>query len=219
MVAVPEGAPLPLVAALEGRAAGGGERWQDLGAAQESGWRLLANRRARPLAWIVHRTRVASPEEARALVRDDPGHAFDAASEALVPRPLAGLSADAPVPPPRSSVRTLSFADDEIRFVAETSARGLLVTSELDYPGWTALVDGEPAEVVTVNAGFRAVAIEPGRHEVVLAYRPWRSRVGLAISAASVLAILALAVVHRRRRARAAASAGASAGDAAGERA
>lgn len=201
IVAAPaaEQVPLPLVRAL-GDAAADGARFVAIGTSPESGLRLLVNRRARPLAWVVHRTRVASAEEARALVRDDAARRFDPAVEALVERPLPVLAASARSPSPASPVRLLSFDDDEIRLVAETAAPGLLVTSELDYPGWTATVGGTPAAVVTVNAGFRAVPLaEPGRHEVVLAYRPWRSRLGLAVSAASLLVLVALVVVPRRR--------------------
>lgn len=199
VVAVPPGGSLPLLQALAAAAADG-ERFAPLGTTADGAWRLLVNRRARPLAWVVHRTRVASAGEARALLRDDAAESFDPAVEALVERPLPGLSAVAPAPLPTSSVEVLSFDDDEIRLLAETSAPGLLVTSELDYPGWTATVGGLPGVVEPVNGGFRAVRIEPGRNDVVLAYRPWRPRVGLAIAAASALVLLALVLVRRGGR-------------------
>lgn len=199
VIAVPPDLSLPLARELEAQATAGDGRFASLGRTGDGAWQLIENRRARPLAWVVHRVRVASPEEARELVREDPERAFDPAAEALVARPIPGLSNVAPSPAAAARVELLSFDEDEIRLVAETSAAGLLVTSELAYPGWTATVDGASREVETVNAGFRAVRLEPGRHEVVLAYRPWRSRVGLAVSAASALVVLALALAARRR--------------------
>ena len=44
--------------------------------------------------------------------------------------------------------------------------------SEIYYPGWTATVDGEPAELGRVDYVLRAMNVKPGRHEVVLSFFP-----------------------------------------------
>ena len=198
VVAMPAGAELDLPQAFAARRAAGDPRWRSLGSARDGSWLLLANERARPLAWLVHRWRVADPEQARALVRDDPGGAFDPATEALVGEALAPPP-EAAAAPADATVRVRAFADDEIRLEAATSRHGLLVTSELAYPGWAVAVDGAARPLVVVNGGFRAVALAPGRHQVVFAYRPWRSRAGLAVSAACALLLLGLALPWRRR--------------------
>ena len=56
-------------------------------------------------------------------------------------------------------------------------------------------VDGAPVPVLQANLMFRAVALEPGAHEIVFAYRPASWRWGLIISVAmlGVLALLLLA--------------------------
>jgi len=55
---------------------------------------------------------------------------------------------------------------------ARSSSGGRLVLTELMYPGWSATVDGEPAEMVTFEKMFRAVDLSPGEHTVVYRFRP-----------------------------------------------
>lgn len=79
-----------------------------------------------------------------------------------------------------------------------TTARpGRLVLSELDYPGWTLLVDGRPVAREPFAGAFLSAAVPPGRHEALFVFRPWAFLAGLAVSlAAGLLAWL------RRRAAR-----------------
>ena len=49
---------------------------------------------------------------------------------------------------------------------------GVLVFSEVYYPGWTATIDGEPAELGRVDYLLRALQIKPGKHQVELAFFP-----------------------------------------------
>lgn len=48
---------------------------------------------------------------------------------------------------------------------------GRLVLAEIHYPGWTATVDGEPAEIEPAAGLLRSVQVEPGRREVVFTFR------------------------------------------------
>lgn len=48
----------------------------------------------------------------------------------------------------------------------------MLVFSEIYYPGWTATVDGEAVELGRVNYILRAIHIQPGQHQVELAFFP-----------------------------------------------
>jgi hypothetical protein len=174
--------------------AGGGDRWHRLdGAARDVA--LYANPRARPVAWLVHRARVRAPAEALAVVRGTAGP-FDPATEVLVERAVEGI----PETGTRaaSPVKLVDYGEDEIRLATDAGAPGIVVTSELAYPGWTATVDGEATELLTVNAAFRGLLVPAGHHEIVLAYRPRTTRIGLGLS---LLATVALAVAAARRRA------------------
>lgn len=60
--------------------------------------------------------------------------------------------------------------------------RALLVSSETQYPGWKATVDGKERPVETVNHVFRGVALNDGEERVVLSYEPAAFRLGLFVS-------------------------------------
>jgi hypothetical protein len=52
-----------------------------------------------------------------------------------------------------------------------------------------------------VNAGFRAVEVPAGGHEVVLAYRPVPGRVGLLLGGVGLAAVLGCALSRATRQA------------------
>jgi uncharacterized membrane protein YfhO len=83
---------------------------------------------------------------------------------------------------------------------ATAKREGLLVVSDAWYPGWTATVDGKPADVERVNYVFRGVRVGPGAHRVEFAYRPLSWRIGWIVSLLAVLAIAAAGLAPRRLR-------------------
>jgi hypothetical protein len=80
------------------------------------------------------------------------------------------------------------------RVVAEvTSANpGLLVVTDLHYPGWTAEEEGRRLPLLRADGLFRAVALPAGTHRVVFRYRPLSFYVGSAISVLTLLTMLVL---------------------------
>src|SRR5262249_20619965 len=81
------------------------------------------------------------------------------------------------------------------RVVAEltTSVPGLLVLTDLDYPGWIAEESGNVLPILRADGFFRAVALSAGEHRVVFRYRPLAFYAGAAISAAALLVLLVIA--------------------------
>ena len=74
---------------------------------------------------------------------------------------------------------------------------GIIVFSEIYYPGWTATFDGVKAELGRANYILRALNVKPGKHEVVLDFHPasLRKTEGIAYASYGVLAlILALGI-------------------------
>lgn len=81
------------------------------------------------------------------------------------------------------------------RVVAEvhSDGAGILVLTDLFYPGWRAETDGRPADILVADGVFRAVALTAGPHRVVFTYRPLSVFAGAACSAAALLVLLGLA--------------------------
>jgi hypothetical protein len=188
--------PLPgLAAAIAADA-----RWRRLDVAPRSGLVAYANERVRPLAWLVTRTRVVDPASAFDVVRGAaPAAGFDPAREALVEAALPDV-ADAPLAD--AAVELETWSDDAIVLRVRADRTALLVTSEPDFPGWRADVDGAAAPVLRVNAAFRGVVVPAGARTVRLAYRPGTTRIGLAVAIVAAL-VLAWYAVSPARRARA----------------
>ena len=124
---------------------------------------------------------------------------FDPAREIVLP---AGTSVPASPVSFTGRTRILEFRPDRVRLEAELSAPGFVVLVDAYDPGWRATIDGTPTGVLRANVAFRGVASPAGRHVIEYRYRPRSITGGLAISAATLLAAVAVAAVDIRRRSR-----------------
>lgn len=68
--------------------------------------------------------------------------------------------------------------------------------------GWSARVDGEPAQIVPANVAFMGVKLSKGAHTVEFSYVPRGLRLGLAISLATLTALIGVGVFQALRRRR-----------------
>ena len=71
-----------------------------------------------------------------------------------------------------SVVTITGYEPNRLTYDVNSGKGGVLVFSEIYYPGWTATVDGEPAELGRVDYVLRAMNVKHGRHEVVLSFFP-----------------------------------------------
>lgn len=85
----------------------------------------------------------------------------------------------------------VSYEANELAYEVESRDGGVLVLSEIYYPGWTCTVDGQPVEIGRVDYVLRAIRIEGGKHRVVFTFKPRSERITETI-AYSALALLAL---------------------------
>jgi hypothetical protein len=104
-----------------------------------------------------------------------------------------------------SVVNIKSYEPNRLVYDVQSGKGGVVVFSEIYYPGWTATVDGVEQELGRVDYVLRALRVEPGRHEVVLSFFPKsidRTETVAWVSYALLLLIVALLVwqqVQRRR--------------------
>ena len=84
------------------------------------------------------------------------------------------------------------------KVVAEitSSTPGILVLTDLWYPGWTAQVDGKVSELRRADGFFRGVPLPPGNHRVVFRYKPLSVPIGAAVSGAGILTLLLAALAR-----------------------
>lgn len=147
---------------------------------------------------------------------------------AFIPRRVAFVSSRSQMPP---MLRTAEFADiawidplragqpqvsdngsgtlrtrrdgSALRIDAELDAPAWIVISQTAWKGWRAFIDDREAPLHVANVAFLAVSVPAGRHVVTLQYRPFSFVIGGTISAATVLVLLAAALLRRRGRVRA----------------
>ena len=71
-----------------------------------------------------------------------------------------------------SVVKLTAYEPNQLSYDVTSGKGGVVVFSEIYYPGWTASVDGEPVELGRVNYILRALNVKPGNHKVVLSFFP-----------------------------------------------
>jgi hypothetical protein len=95
--------------------------------------------------------------------------------------------------------RIVLYTPNRIVVKAELSTPGLLVLSEVWYPGWRARDNGIDIPVLRTDAVLRGVYLEAGAHTVEFEYRPWTALAGGLVSGITALGLLVYAAVHMRR--------------------
>jgi hypothetical protein len=154
-------------------------------------------RPALPRALLVSRTILVRPEQALAATLDP---RLDPRRAAVVEDEAAGLP-ESGASDPAGAVRLVSRRSSRVELSTDALADRLLVFFDAFEEGWTAAVDGAPADVFRADTAFRALKIPAGRHRVVFAYRPPGLRDGVRLMFAGVLG-LALFVTRTRRSAK-----------------
>lgn len=71
-----------------------------------------------------------------------------------------------------SIVTITSYEPNKLVYDVHSDKGGVVVFSEIYYPGWTATVDGEEVELCRVNYILRALNVKPGNHKVELSFFP-----------------------------------------------
>jgi hypothetical protein len=145
--------------------------------------RIYRVRDAWPHAWAVHEAVVATSDEETWAILNAPD--FDPARRVVLPHePDIALPGGDTT---GSRVDILEYTPTRISLQADMVDHGLLVLSDVDYPGWQARVDGQPAPVYRANYLLRAVPVEAGQHRVEVYYDPPLFKVGLAITILTLL--------------------------------
>ena len=103
-----------------------------------------------------------------------------------------------------SIVTIKAYEPNELTYEVNSGKGGVVVFSEIYYPGWTATIDGQPAELGRVNYILRALNVKPGKHDVVLTFKPKSVNTTETIAYVSyvilILLVLGAAFMEYRRR-------------------
>lgn len=134
-------------------------------------------------AWFVNKVTFVknADEEMKSLTGLDTKHT--AVSDTRFKSALDGTPLDS------GTVRLTSYEPNLLKYEAESKRGGVVVFSEIYYPGWTVTIDGKPAGLGRVNYVLRALKLPAGKHQVVMEFRP------ASVSTTNAIAYAALAVI------------------------
>jgi len=149
-----------------------------------------------PRAFVVHRAAVLRGEQALQLLSDPD---FDPLGTVVLEEE-PGLVLGGSERAGNSTVSIVGYEHTRIILDVECASNGVLVLSEVYYPGWRAYVDGSPAEIHRANHALRAVEVEEGTHRVQLVYDPLAPKVGGVISALTLAGVLVATLWSATRR-------------------
>jgi hypothetical protein len=169
------------------------------------GAKVYENAHAMPSAFVaprVHRVddaagalrylrsgeRVHFPDGSVQVNGKDPRQEAVVESQTAVPAGRPGC-----VEPP-DAARIVHSTSDTVELEVTSDCGGVLVLSDMYYPGWKATVNGEDSKVYATDVALRGVAVPEGESRVVFRYEPSSFRLGLVAFAAGVIALLVLLV-------------------------
>lgn len=103
-----------------------------------------------------------------------------------------------------ATVTLKSYEPDRLVYDVKSTNGGVLVFSEIYYPGWTATIDGNDVPVGRVNYVLRALNMKPGNHKVELTFKPktvvMTERIANTASAILVIILVAVTIAAYRKR-------------------
>ena len=140
-------------------------------------------------AWIVDK--VSYVDNANQEI--DGLNMVDLRHEAVADKQFADILGESRRQDSVSVVTMTAYEPNRLTYDVNTSTGGVIVFSEIYYPGWTATVDGVETELGRVDYVLRALPIEAGNHKVVLSFFP--SSVTATETVAYVSYVFLLAVV------------------------
>jgi hypothetical protein len=144
---------------------------------------------ALPRALLVAQAVAVRPEKAVAVTL---APQVDLRQMAIVEAAEPLRSPSAQEPP--GTVRLVSRRPGRVDLSTDSVGDRVLVVFDAFAPGWTARIDGEPADVFRADGAFRGVRVPAGRHRVVEEYRAPGVREGLGLSIAGLLGLALVAV-------------------------
>ena len=153
-------------------------------------------------AWFVDKVTYAdnANKEIEAVGR------IDLRREAVADKRFQDVLKASAVQDSTASVKLTKYMSDRLEYDVYSTKGGVIVFSEVYYPGWTATVDGQEAELGRADYLLRALNVAPGKHKIVLTFHPksvaTTETIAYIAYAAIVIALLVAAYLgYRRKRA------------------
>lgn len=101
-----------------------------------------------------------------------------------------------------STIRLTGYEPNQLVYETSSPKDGVVVFSEIYYPGWTATIDGKPADIARADYILRAMNVPAGKHTIEMRFDPQSLHVteGIAYGAMALLLIGVIILVWINRK-------------------
>lgn len=98
-----------------------------------------------------------------------------------------------------STVKLTKYDANALIYEVSSTKGGVVVFSEIYYPGWQATVDGKPVDIARADYILRAIRIEPGRHTVEFKFDPKSLHTTEAIANSALVLLMVVFLILMAR--------------------
>jgi Bacterial membrane protein YfhO len=154
---------------------------------------IYENQQVLPRAWVVSEVVSLKPEEVIQTIhtsRFPNGRIYQPEKTALVEiddNSLSGMKKEFTGSDTIGKATIIQKSDTNLKIETDAISPAFLVLSDVNYPGWQAWVDGQPAKILQTNYIQRGVTIPAGQHVVRFEFHPLSFKIGAGIAVASIL--------------------------------
>jgi hypothetical protein len=152
-------------------------------------------------AWMSDALAFSNNVKVYQYLLDTRGSGLHTAVPAVLPK-VAAAGEGTPVYAVKNQVSVVSRSATSLVLATDPSSKGLLVVSELYYPGWQAYVDGRKVNTVKAALMLRGVMLAGGQHRIEFRFESTAVLYGAIISlvVAALLILYGAALLLRRCR-------------------
>ncbi len=111
-------------------------------------------------------------EAANANEEIDALHHIDPRHTAIVDKRFTAIVGQAQPVDSTCTVVMTSYDANRLTYEVNSPEGGVVVFSEIYYPGWQAFIDGQEVEVGRADYILRALHVPAGKHEIVMTFVP-----------------------------------------------
>lgn len=168
--------------------------------------KIYENLGALPRAWLVHQVTQVKPGDIEAIKNILSSDSFDPAKEAVVETENISLENQDSISSVESLVDRVNigvYSAERVELEVQAAKPGLLVLSDVMYPGWEVYVDGIERPVLATDLIMRGVYLTEGEHQVTFVYNPTMFIRGLYIAGVCMMILFAAVIVKWFVRSRA----------------
>jgi hypothetical protein len=98
------------------------------------------------------------------------------------------------------SAEIIEYKPNWVVIKASTDTPGMLILSDVFYPGWDASIDGQNAHIYRVDGIIRGVFLSPGEHTIIFKYVPSSFVLGSTISIITLAVLFLWALIPSLRK-------------------